>query len=340
METAILIVNWNGWKDTLECLESVFRLRGDSYRIVLCDNGSTDGSVEKIKAWARGEIEAPCANPELARFVTPPVPKPISFCELDREQAESGRGPYDSRFVIIHTGADLGYAGGNNVGLRYVLSDPESKYYWIINNDITVEPDSLETMLRVVKRDSKIGLCGSLNLAYYSPQEVQMQGGLRYNRWTGRILIQPPRSVAEAHAHPERIDYVNGASVLATREFVEKVGFMDESYFMYFEELDWTVRARGEFSIGYAPESVIYHKEGAALGSSRKRKKRGLTSEKYVSRNRVVFTKRYFPWALPAVLIAVCAAACERLIRGDARRAAGMIHWAYKGVVGDLSNPL
>lgn len=340
MEFAILVVNWNGWKDTVECLESVFRLNQPCCRVVVCDNGSTDGSVDRIKEWARGQLVAPCANPELAYLVAPPVPKPIPFCEIGRARAESGKAPYDTRFVIINTGADLGYAGGNNVGMRYLLGDPDCQYFWIINNDVAVEPDALSSMLRIVKSDKTIGLCGSLNLAYYRPQEVQMQGGLRYNWWTGRMAVQPPCTIEEARAHPERIDYINGASVLVSRAFVERVGFMDESYFMYFEELDWIQRGKREFTIGYARDSVIYHKEGTALGSSSNRRKRGLTSERYVSRNRVVFTKRYFPWALPTVLLSLCAAAVERLVRGDVRRALGMLHWGYKGVVGDLSNPL
>ena len=107
---------------------------------------------------------------------------------------------------------------------------------------------------------------------------------------------------------------------------------MDESYFLYFEELDWAMRAAGKFKLGYARESVIYHKDGASIGSSTDRTKRSLLSDKYLSRNRVLFTRRFLPWALPSVLAWVCLAAAYRLCRGDMERAKAMFKWALKGL--------
>lgn len=338
MHSCVIIVNWNGWKDTIECLESVLRLKHDSFRIIVCDNGSTDGSLDKIRAWAQGELLAEAANPELSRLISPPVKKPIAYSEFSREEAESQQCSYDSQFVVIRVGADLGYAGGNNVGLRYALGDPECEYFWILNNDVDVEPDALSAMIRVTGSQKNIGLCGSLNLSYYNPTEVQMEGGLRFNRWTARVSTPERLKVSQLSSEPLPMDYVNGASMLATRSFVEQVGLLDESYLIYFEELDWVRRAALRFSLGYARDSVIYHKEGAALGSSTVRVKRSLLAEKYVSRNRIVFTKRYFPWALPIVFAAVCAAAVERLLRRDVRRAALMIYWGFKGLIGDMRN--
>src|ERR1700692_5018323 len=77
MQICVVLLNWNGWKDTIECLESVFRLACEDFRIVVCDNASTDGSVEKIRQWARGELTAGCANPQLSGLTSPPVPKTI-----------------------------------------------------------------------------------------------------------------------------------------------------------------------------------------------------------------------------------------------------------------------
>jgi len=129
------------------------------------------------------------------------------------------------------------------------------------------------------------------------------------------------------------MDYVNGAAMLASRAFLEKIGLMEESYFLYFEELDWAMRAKGRFKLGYARESVIYHKEGSSIGSNADRLKRSLLSDKYLSRSRVLFTKRFLPWAIPSVMIWLSLAAAYRLCRGDVERAKALILWSFKGLL-------
>jgi hypothetical protein len=111
---------------------------------------------------------------------------------------------------------------------------------------------------------------------------------------------------------------------------------MEESYFLYFEELDWAMRAKGKFSLGYAPDSVIYHKEGATIGSNHDRKGRSLLSDQYASRNRVLFTRRFMPWALPTVLMSACLAVAERFCTGDAERAKSMLSGIFSGLAGHI----
>lgn len=328
----MILLNWNGWKDTIECLESVFRLVGEEFRVAVCDNASTDGSWEKIKQWARGELAAECANPQLSGLTLPPVAKPVEYVEMTRAQAEQRSGGWETPLTLIQTGANLGFAGGNNVGLRLALSDPDCRYFWLLNNDTVVETGALSAMVRLMQHRPEVGLCGSLNLSYYNPREVQAQGGKTYRRWTARVRTTAALSIDQLDSHPEPMEYVNGASMLASRAFLETVGLMDESYFLYFEELDWAMRARGKFDLGYARESVIYHKEGAAIGSHLDRRKRSAASDQYLSRSRVLFTKRYFPWALPSVLVCVCLAAAHRLYLGDSKRARVMLTSMLQGL--------
>jgi GT2 family glycosyltransferase len=332
MVNYIIILNWNGWKDTVECLESVFRLGCQDFRVVVCDNASTDGSLTKIKEWAGGKILAEFTNPQLSHLGFPPISKPIPYYELTREQVEAETGGNDARLILIQNGANLGFAAGNNVGLRYGLRDPNCQFFWMLNNDTVVEPDSLSAMVLLMQKNPELGLCGSLNLSYHNPKEVQAQGGRQYSRWTARVHIPPACMVEELDFHPPQMDYIIGASMLAKRAFLERVGLMEESYFLYFEEMDWAMRAKGIFQLGYASESVIYHKEGASIGTSQDRKKRSLLSEKYVSRNRVLFTKRFFPWALPSVLTSVFLSAAHRLCQGDLERARAMLWFTLQGL--------
>ncbi|MGA8272584.1 MAG: glycosyltransferase family 2 protein [Candidatus Sulfotelmatobacter sp.] len=329
----IIVLNWNGWRDTIECLESLLHLEYPNHTVVVCDNASSDDSVSKIAGWADGLVLAESTNPQLSRLVSGPYQKPIPYFELTREQAESGLGDSGAKVILIRNEVNLGFAGGNNVGLRFALANPNCQFCWILNNDTVVEPDSLSAMVRLIQKQSDVGLCGSLNLDYRNPKEVQAQGGMPYNRWTGRVPRLTRRSVDDLDFYLPRMDYVNGASMLASRTFLEKIGLMEESYFLYFEELDWAMRAKGKFVLGYARNSVIYHKQGSTIGSSRDRRKRSLLSEQYLSRNRVLFTRRFLPWALPTVLLSVCFAAAERLCRGDAKRATAMLSFMLRGLI-------
>ncbi len=254
---SIIILNWNGWKDTIECLESLFQLDRPSFYVVVCDNASTDGSIEKIKEWARGEILAGVDNPDLSYLTFPPKPKPIPYLELTREEAEGRTVNVTTQLVLIQNGANLGFAGGCNVGIRYALRDASCRFFWLLNNDTVAESNALSSLLRLMQQRPEVGLCGSLNLSYFSPNKVQAQGGKTYRRWTARVRSEPQFTIDELTSHPTSIDYVNGASMLASRAFLEEIGLMDESYFLYFEELDWAMRALGKFQLGYAKESVV-----------------------------------------------------------------------------------
>src|ERR1035438_3867545 len=145
--TSIIILNWNGWKDTIECLESVFRLDYPDFRVIVCDNNSHNDSLDKIKAWADGRLPASQSNPELAYLTSPAVPKPIPYRELNREESESGGAFYDARLVLIQNGLNLGFAGGTNVGLRYALGDKSCGFFWMLNNDTVVDSGALRASL-------------------------------------------------------------------------------------------------------------------------------------------------------------------------------------------------
>jgi GT2 family glycosyltransferase len=118
-------------------------------------------------------------------------------------------------------------------------------------------------------------------------------------------------------------DYVCGVSVLATRRFLEEVGLMEESYFLYFEELDWAVRGAA-FARVYAHDSVVYHREGRSTGASTDWRKKSELSDYYTLRSRLLFTRRFFPSALPTVYCGLLGAALNRLLRRQFGRA-GMV---------------
>ncbi|HPX61882.1 MAG TPA: glycosyltransferase family 2 protein [Deltaproteobacteria bacterium] len=306
-QALIILVNWNGWRDTLECLESLQLLDYPDFRVVVCDNASNDGSVNMIREWAAGNH--------------------LSFMELPRHEAEELSECNDLPWLtLIRIDENLGFAGGNNVGIRFGLSRAFD-YFWLLNNDTVVEPGALKYLVQRMLEKPTIGICGSTIRLYENREKVQALGGGRYLQWLGLpwhygryfkadSVETVMQSVAEA-----RMNYVEGASMLVSRRFVDTVGLLCEDYFLFLEEADWAVRAKAYFSLGYAPRSVVYHKIGASIGTCSNPLKKSYLCDFYNIRNRILFAKRYYPATLPTVYLVLFGEAFLRVLLGKWGRA-------------------
>ncbi len=295
--TAIVILNWNGWKDTLLCLESVFQLKEETaYCVIVCDNGSTDGSLEKIEEWAEGKLAI--AEADLGAAPIPIIvnQKPIVYKRIDRAGSENGDFS-SAALILIETGGNLGFAGGSNVGIRYALKDPEVSHVWLLNNDTVVHPEALSALLERQAAGDSPGIAGSTLYYFAEPDIIQAQGGAHWDSeiFNARHLNVGARRGSELDQPivESRMDYVVGASMLVSRDFLEQIGLMDERYFLYFEELDWAIRARGNFKLGYAAASWVFHKEGSKIGSSHQGNESPL-SFYLLNRNRLLIVRRYW----------------------------------------------
>lgn len=320
---AIVILNWNNWRDTIDCLESVFRCTYPDFRVVLVDNGSTDGSVARILGWARGSFHEVSVKGGLRHLVDPPVPKPVRCLVLDREAAEEGTGTA-APLLIIETGVNLGFAGGNNVALRHLLQQGGWGYIWLLNNDTVVAPDALCALVRRMEESPQAGLCGSLLPYFDRPETIWAQGGGTFNLWLARsACIGNGLPLEQGLARDEverRMKYVAGASILVTRAFLEEIGLMCEDYFLYFEEPDWAFRGKHRFSLAYAPESLVYHKVGM---STTKGTEPGTDIDRpadYIFRNSLKFTRKFFPYSLPCVFFRAAFNRCRAWLAALLRR--------------------
>jgi len=325
-KVCIVLLNWNNWSDTLECLESLFQLDYPNFKVVVCDNDSKDNSQKKIRAWAAGELDI-ISEQTIPGSNGKSCPKPITMTEFNRDAAEQGgdKAPVESRLLLVHNGANLGFAGGNNVGLRYALRCPDIDYCWVLNNDTVVAADALQKLVDRMSRFPTTGICGSTILEYRHPERVNALGGAIYNRWLGlawhlgRGRSWPNKIGAETVE--KKFDYVVGASMFVSREFLLKIGLMEDSYFLYFEELDWAMRASAMFPMAWASESLVYHKVGGSIGTRSHPARKSWTSDFYTLRNRIRFTRQYYPYALPTVYMGLIGAIILRLLFGQWRRA-------------------
>lgn len=298
----IVIVNWNNWRDTVECLESIQWLAYDSYRVIVVDNASTDQSVQKIEQWARGDINAnlddsPVCLPR--KFIN----TKLSITNSNKKENLKNVMSSDCINLIAHTSND-GFAAGCNIGINIAMQDTACRYIWLLNNDTVVDKSALGALVNCMIEDSTVGMCGSTLLYYHHPNIIQAKGGAVFNKWaaTSRHIGEGEIYSCDSFESSIRFDYVVGASMLVSVDFIKNIGLLDEDYFLYFEEIDWAVRGR-QYKLAYAASSIVYHKEGGTTKLNKKNPTYGKGTEIYLLRNRLVFTRKNMIAYLPSVAV-------------------------------------
>jgi hypothetical protein len=175
----------------------------------------------------------------------------VRVVRLSADEALNGDDGSGAPLTLIDAGGNLGFAGGNNLGLRYALRDPALAYFWCLNNDTVVERDAIRALVVRMDATHRVGMCGTVVRYYHRPGTVQALNGSRFKMLSGQSMGIGRNQPAARAMDPRRVaretDFVLGASLAVSRAFLETVGFMEESYFLYFEEMDWSVRNRGPF---------------------------------------------------------------------------------------------
>ncbi len=315
---AVTVLIWRGAHDTIACVECLLQLDQD-VGIYLLDNASPDDSVERFQAWAAERLPMINAARRSAGRAQ------ADFREAGPSDHTSGATDECTAHVtLIQTGRNLGYAGGNNVGIRHALAAGYD-YVWVLNNDTEVQPDAVTWLLQRMEADPQIGICGSTLIYFDRRHLVQNLGGGSFSRFKGRGVPLGFQQPVHAPVDPDRIEsqlcYVSGAAAMVSRRFLEEVGLMQEDYFLYWEELDWSMRARGKFKLGYAPRSIVYHKVGATIGTG-DFGENSASAEFYMNRNRLRVCLRYSKRSIPFVCADIARSMVRWLLRGRADRAA------------------
>jgi GT2 family glycosyltransferase len=293
---AIVLVNWNGWRDCIECIDSALVQVHPNFHIFIVDNDSRDGSIEQIAAW--------CAAPEpdpnwrrqhgVDRYTDQPVRSGVPYRVVDR--CDEGVLPADDgcRVTLIRSGGNLGFAGGCNVGIRAAGFD-EFAYFWFLNPDTVVGRLALVELIARAERQPRMGIVGSTLLFYDAPDTVHALAGGRLNRLNASSSHIGEHtslsSVSNDESAVEReLAFVCGASMLVSTPFIREIGLMQEDYFLYYEEVDWAMRGLDRFRLGFARQSHVFHKSGA--NSS---KIMPLFTAGVFYRSRLRFVRRFLP---------------------------------------------
>lgn len=294
----IILVNYNSSDETILCIKSILNSSNRDFVIIIVDNNSSNLEYKKL-------IEF---NDNLPN--------------LDKD-----------KLVIIKSNVNNGFAYGNNLGISFCfrkLSDWD--FIWILNNDTVIHEDSINQILEYSKTiDSKCGIWGHLLLYLDNPSIIQAAGG-RYNKYLGKgYNINAHCPNLTQYAHPRKLDYIIGASMIVRKQFIEDVGMMNEEYFLFFEELDWIQRGKKKgWTIDYNPSINILHAHGGS--TLRKDREISLFSTKCSFRSRVLFTKKFHIMFLPFVL-ATCTLSClMRIIEGNVNVGIKLLKVSYKAV--------
>ena len=319
--TYVVLLNWRGWRDTIACLESLFGSEQAGLRVIVCDNDSGDGSLERIIDWACGDIVADTpGHPRLARLMKTAGKRP-RWQRLDRQDAEAGRVNEQAELLLVVNGGNLGFAAGNNVGLRLALACDDMDCVWLLNNDTLVEPDCLKHMRNRLAALDDRAVCGSMIHFFDNPEVIQAMGGNRFNRFTGvagrsegRFLHED--AVKSSGRAAQCLSYLSGCSMLLPRAFLEQVGLMSEDYFLYYEEIDWFTRNAGRFPIVIAEEARLYHREGSAIGSPGWQRAASRLSDQHMYRSRLIFMRKYHRRWLPLCYLAALGEVAKRVLKG------------------------
>ena len=294
---SVIVLNWNGWRDTIQCLESTLRNDYGNCQVTVIDNGSLDGSMDHIKAWAEGKLKM-SANPDdsLGNSSQPSIHKPIPHVYYTRDEAEQGGDPERERelkqnirsngtiatrypLALVQVESNLGFAGGNNIGIKYALKQ-NFDYILVLNNDAFPAENTISQMVNFMDKTPSAGACG-VRLFYADglpqpsygcfPTIPRMVVHLfplyklcpqKWFRGFKRLSITPSEQLKE----PMKVDYPSGACLMVRREVINAIGVMDDQFFMYFDETDWCYRMKqAGWDRYYVPKAEVVHRCGGSF---------------------------------------------------------------------------
>jgi hypothetical protein len=260
----ISILNWNSWRDTLDCLESLRQLQYPNFLAVVADNASWDGSAERIKAWAEERLGPGRAIGEYDYATA------LRGGEESTEQALE-QAPSPARLLLVRNPENLGFAGGNNLIIHYALArKPPSDLVFLLNNDSTVEPNCLTRLVETLD-SAKVGIAepAIFNRGYSKPEGpwIPSRFQISLERLFGNDLGAFP-----AQDNLQEVIAAHGSAMLLRADLLQSLfaatgEYLPDRFFMYLEDVGISLRAR---KLGYrcvrVNDAHVWHKGAASAG--------------------------------------------------------------------------
>jgi GT2 family glycosyltransferase len=325
----VVVLNYNSWEDTIECVESLLKMDYKDINIVIVDNCSPNDSVIYLKKWLNNELSH--YLPVDHYFRTYSIPEQVKSEALFLNSANVMNDVHVvPKLTFIESDNNGGFAAGNNIGLKFCLRQHDFEYAWLLNNDTVVRPDSLSSMMSSISMlgkahpNLKFGLYGHRLTHYHNPATDQVSY-YSFSKRNATVKAIKTRDNGCIVLKESDKFYPCGASMFVSKDFLMSVGLLAEDYFLYYEEPDWSIRAnRKGYAVAIFNNIPVFHKEGASAGSSVDGRQRSELSDYYIIRNRFTIVRKFFPDQLIFVYLTMLVIALNRILRGQYDRI-GMI---------------
>jgi GT2 family glycosyltransferase len=284
-KVSVIILNWNGWKDTIECMESLYQIDYPNYDIVLVDNDSKDDSIQRIRDYCEGKIK-----PKSPFYNYNPKNKPIQIFEYTKDETEKDIKtnksdgyqdlPSDKKLILIKNNKNYGFAEGNNIGIRYSLKTLNSKYALLLNNDTVVDKHFLTEMVETGENDNKIAVIGSKTYYYNfnGKDDVlwSVGGTVDLSRYPGYHDIVLEDKLTTIKNSKIDVDWISGAVMLIKTDMLPP-NLLNSDFFFGCEDVDLCIEMKNKgFKMVTNLKAIVWHKAGA---SKSKVKFRGISKE-------------------------------------------------------------
>lgn len=276
-KVAIIVLNWNGWRDTIEYLESVEKLTYPNYEVVIIDNGSADNSVERIKEWVLARSSLLGGKPDLDSMGV---------------NLSAGRTRVilrSPRITLLYSEENLGFCRGNNLGMEYAFSRG-ADYSLVLNNDTILTADCLFPLIDTIEKHEHVGIVGGLIL-HDSNKSLIWHTGCKFNQYLESQLLYFGTEI-NGLCLPKliQVDAVSGCMMMVPKRVFEQVGGFDERFFLWSEAWDYCLRVKKHgYPITVVTDSKIYHKVSKSQG------KLSALSYYYGTRNRLLLKRLHLP---------------------------------------------
>jgi GT2 family glycosyltransferase len=333
---AILIVSYRCANDVRGCLEALSRANPEpKFEVFIAENGGPDAfdTLANVLTCEGGPCRNDCH------------PKDSLVCEHARRNRQLRLVRTDGlQGPLVHLAEmsdNLGYGGGVNAWLRPLLRESGWVGVWVLNPDTEPDPDALAELSAYASSRDK-GLVGSRLISMSDPDRIITRGLSWRKLRASSVAIDgysPTSREPDLESIERRLDAPSGASIYASRELIQGVGLMKEHYFLYFEDLEWGLRAKKFRAPGYAHSSVVHHKGGTTIGTARRRRDRSKLSVYLSARNNILFVREHFllwlPWTVVVGLMQVMSYAVAGAHANMVTYSRGLL----AGLVGERGKP-
>jgi len=264
-KTAILIINYNNFIDTIECLESLVESQDKDYDVFIMDNNSNQSNIDELVSLITKKYNSPSS-----------VKKSLTFNKVNLLIHEHIY--LEKRIFLLLNNENFGFAKGNNFLNKFAASKYPYDHYLLLNNDTKVTPFFLTKLLVTSYNDSNIAAVSCIISDYFNHNKSTFGGYISFFKGSGYFYTKAPH---------KRITFLSGCLMLIKASIIKELGLFDENYFLYLEDVDLSLKfIRNGKKLVVNQETVIFHKESRSTG------KRSNLTVYYNVRNRLYFINK------------------------------------------------